>query len=236
MANEPDWIKTGLTFFALFLLYKVDFTQENNVLLIRILFGFSQLVTFALIAYLYFKISPIPEGGPKTVKNAPKASFFETPDPTNIQYMSVKEYDLSQLKALLSSTAMTIGITAFIHIKFGLVPPLLMQGILAISTLYGNPMFQAYVLGKDLPRPFPEPPGLFSGLSAAFSGEEAKTEEPKENILEVEDENEDENQEAIEGKKEKKQGKKDKKEDGKETKKQKKRDNHSNEEDSKKNE
>jgi len=225
---EPDWIKTGLTFFGLFLMYKVDFTDENNVLMIRILFGVSQVLTFLLMAYLYLvKINPIPEGGPKIVKSVPKASFMETPDPTNVQYMSVKEYDLSQLKSLLTSTATTIAITLFIHVKFAIVPPLLMQALLGVSSLYGNPLVQAYVLNKTLPRPFPEPPGLFSGLSSAFSGGEENKKEKEEDILEVEDqdqdENEQENQDEIEDKKqEKKQDKKQdkKKQDKKQEKKQ----------------
>jgi hypothetical protein len=184
--QDPDWIKTGLTFFGLFLMYKVDFTNENNVLLIRILFGISQFFVFLGAAYLYFfKINALPDGGPKNVKVVPKASFMETPDPSNFTLMTVKEYDLSQLKALLTTSATTIAITLFIHVKFAIVPPLLMQALLAFASLHGNPLVQAYVLNKEIARPFPEAPGLLSGLSAMTGEQNNQTEQ---NVLEVEDE------------------------------------------------
>jgi hypothetical protein len=61
-----------------------------------------------------------------------------------------KDYDLSQLKQLVTQTVMGVAIIAFMHFKYGYLRPLLLQSVLGFRTLYSTPLIQVWVLGISI--------------------------------------------------------------------------------------
>jgi len=165
--------RLAITFFALFLISKVDFADPLNLGLIRLAYALVQCMTFLFCLFLYLKISRFSDE-PKTVKVPPTVAWGQTPDPTEFTMMSVKEYDLSQVKKLFSSTMLMTAISTLIHLKWAIIPPLLMQAVMAPLTLYSNPLVQIYLFGDNPPRPFTDDTSdsPFAGLSKLFQGDE----------------------------------------------------------------
>lgn len=67
---------------------------------------------------------------------------------------TIFEYDLSQAKALTNSVLFPMVMLWFLHFKMGQVQPLFFQTANGVKDLIMNPLFQCYVLGRKLERPF----------------------------------------------------------------------------------
>jgi hypothetical protein len=67
---------------------------------------------------------------------------------------TVKEYDLSQAKSMNNSLLMPMAMLWFLHFKMGQVQPLFFQTANGIKDFIFSPLFQVYVLGRNLERPF----------------------------------------------------------------------------------
>ena len=67
---------------------------------------------------------------------------------------TIFEYDLSQAKALTNSVLFPMVMLWFLHFKMGQVQPLFFQTANGVKDFIMNPLFQCYVLGRKLERPF----------------------------------------------------------------------------------
>jgi hypothetical protein len=67
------------------------------------------------------------------------------------------EYDLKQAKSMQSGMIFNMMFMWFLHFKMGQVQPLLIQAITGFINLFYSPLFQVYVLGRNLERPFVNP-------------------------------------------------------------------------------
>lgn len=85
-------------------------------------------------------------GGNSMIKNL--ASSLLTSQST------VLEYDLKQARSLQSGLIFNMLFMWFLHFKMGQVQPLLIQSVNGFISLVYNPLFQVYVLGRNLERPF----------------------------------------------------------------------------------
>jgi len=88
-------------------------------------------------------------GGNDMIKNL--ASSFLSKDTT------VMEYDMKQATSLQTGIVVSMFIMWFMHFKFEQVHPLLVSVISGYVQLVFNPLFQVYVLGRNLERPFKTP-------------------------------------------------------------------------------
>ena len=70
---------------------------------------------------------------------------------------TVMEYDMSQAMGMQFGFIVTMIVTWIFHFKFGQVQPLLVTIISGYCSLVYNPLFQVYILGKNLERPFKTP-------------------------------------------------------------------------------
>lgn len=109
----------------------------------------------------------------------PKAAFA-TEEPADKQ-SNVYEYDLEQWNSNLKGSLIQLCILGFIHYKWQAAIPLLSQLILGPTKLYSSELFQSYVLGAKIERPFPAPKSPFGDLMKSFTGgaEEPARKEPK---------------------------------------------------------
>lgn len=134
-------------------------------------------IRFAFIAYLVlvqififyvrFKANTIDDDTPITITN-PLSNLIPNSGDDNTggdmvksianQFLAsettVKEYDLSQAKSMNNSLLMPMAMLWFLHFKMGQVQPLFFQTANGIKDFIFSPLFQVYVLGRHLERPF----------------------------------------------------------------------------------
>jgi hypothetical protein len=97
------------------------------------------------------------------------------------------EYDLAQAKSMNGGLLVTMAFMWFLHFKVGQVQPLYMQTIQGLMNLYYSPLFQVYIMGRNLQRPFKNP--VMSKLMDSATGEPGgETEEDSESSVSVEEE------------------------------------------------
>merc|ERR1719491_1783800 len=70
---------------------------------------------------------------------------------------TIMEYDLSQAKNMNNGLLLPMVMLFFLHFKMGQVQPLFFQTASGIKSLVTSPLFQVYVLGRNLERPFQNP-------------------------------------------------------------------------------
>ncbi|EGC32272.1 hypothetical protein DICPUDRAFT_92631 [Dictyostelium purpureum] len=139
----------AITFGSLFLIQKIDFTNPQNVFYAQCAFGVIQATI--LLAYLYI-FNSIKSKPNNTVVRVPvnPPSMFSKPDPNEpTSEQTASEYDLAQLKKSVTQSLVTIGITAFLFFKMGIIQPIAMQSIMAPQNFIKNKLFKIYVLGQD---------------------------------------------------------------------------------------
>eukprot|EP00984_Skeletonema_dohrnii_P015902 scaffold6981_cov118-Skeletonema_dohrnii-CCMP3373.AAC.8 len=70
---------------------------------------------------------------------------------------TIYEYDVSQAKKMNSGLLMPMVFLYFLHFRMKQVQPLLMQTATGVMNMVYSPLFQVYVLGRNLERPFKSP-------------------------------------------------------------------------------
>ena len=72
-------------------------------------------------------------------------------DPSDVEVVqtTVEGYDRKQLMQQLYQFGIAIGMISFLHFKWGYIRPLTLQAILGLKTLYGIPLVQVHILGKQ---------------------------------------------------------------------------------------
>lgn len=95
--------------------------------------------------------------------------------------VTVMQYDMDQAKGMQTSIIITMIITWVMHFKFQQVQPLLMTIISGYFQLFMNPLFQIYILGRNLERPFkaPKPAWMEENEDATDTPESTAEEESK---------------------------------------------------------
>jgi hypothetical protein len=90
-------------------------------------------------------------GGPANAVMKNLASSFLSSTST------VMEYDLKQANSMQSGLIFNMAINWFLHFKMEQVQPLLIQSTTGLINMVYSPLFQVYVMGRNLERPFPNP-------------------------------------------------------------------------------
>ena len=134
---------------VLFVMRYVNFNDTKTVMIVKIAYAIMQTGTFLMALMIRSRILKSKE-----------TATLAVPDPrTNqSQVMTIKEYDLSQLKQLLNQTLIGTMITIFINYKWKVMQPLFIQSVLAPKNMMTNPLFRIYIMGEKavgkLSRPF----------------------------------------------------------------------------------
>lgn len=97
---------------------------------------------------------------------------------------TVHAYDKSQLKQLMRSQMMGVGMMAFMHLYMKYTNPLLIQSIIPLKSALESNLAKIYVFGQpatgDLKRPFKAGGGLMSGLQSGPAQSDKKAVEAAE--------------------------------------------------------
>ena len=102
-----------------------------------------------LTSMLSSRLEKQSSGTNDVVKNL-ASSFLKTES-------TVKEYDMGQAKNMQGAILFNIVFMWFLHFKMQQVQPLLVTTINGLLQLAYNPLFQVYIMGRNLERPFKSP-------------------------------------------------------------------------------
>eukprot|EP01012_Entosiphon_sulcatum_P009126 TRINITY_DN15059_c0_g1_i1.p1 TRINITY_DN15059_c0_g1~~TRINITY_DN15059_c0_g1_i1.p1 ORF type:complete len:191 (+),score=33.86 TRINITY_DN15059_c0_g1_i1:47-619(+) len=152
---------------ALLIMRQIDFNNTDNVVILRYVFGVVQALIIVAALYVLKQIRGTAD---QTRIQVPVQQTFEKTEP-EIEFTTVEDYDTTQWRQLLMKIVMGMGISYFIHVKFGVNPPLFMQCIFHPLQLYNSQLFQIYCAGKpavgSLLRPWKEEKPFESLMGAA---------------------------------------------------------------------
>ena len=148
---------------------KVDLFDPKVVKTIRFAFVAYAIIMQIFVAYVRIKAKLANDRTPVTVKNA-MSSLLQKQLPSggggtndmvkNIasQFLqsetTAMEYDLKEAKKMGNSLLFPMIMLWFLHFKMGQVQPLLFQVSSGVLNLVYSPLFQIYVMGRNLERPF----------------------------------------------------------------------------------
>ncbi|BBM97875.1 hypothetical protein MPTK1_1g09070 [Marchantia polymorpha subsp. ruderalis] len=140
---------------------KVDYQTPENLLIVRILYGVSQVFILGLCAFIAYGIRSRGDDKKSLKIKTPPATGGSGEQPTETK-MTFKDYDMGELTKLFKNFALGAAVTIGIHVYMQVVPALLLQIVTQPITFIEHPLFSIYVLNKDpakdskLKRPFPD--------------------------------------------------------------------------------
>ena len=122
-------------------------------------------------------------GGNDMVKNL-ASSFLK-------KESNVRDYDIRQTTVMQGSILFNMVMMWFLHFKMQQVQPLFVSIVNGFMQLAYNPLFQVYIMGRNLERPF-KSPEVFKPPTADSAEEETKEEEETPETAVTEDNDDDE--------------------------------------------
>ncbi|KAL1998656.1 hypothetical protein VTN02DRAFT_5800 [Thermoascus thermophilus] len=161
---------------------QVPFDNPDVLLGVRALYILSNLIILGIYLYIQGKINKKRDMTTlKYVEPAPVGSG-EEPRPVTT---TVMEYDKQQLRQLIKTQLMGVGMMGVMHLYFKYTNPLLIQSIIPLkSALEGN-LVKIHLFGKpavgELQRPFKAPQGLFGMGQGSVKSDKASVENAEKN-------------------------------------------------------
>ncbi|KAJ5104324.1 phosphate transporter [Penicillium alfredii] len=142
---------------------KIPFDDPNVLLMVRGMYILSNVIILAVYLYTQSKINQKKDMTTlKYVEPAPMGSG-EEPRPVTTTNM---DYDKSQLRQLIRSQLMGVGMMGVMHVYFKYTNPLLIQSIIPLKGAFESNLVKIHLFGKpatgDLQRPFKAQGGLMS--------------------------------------------------------------------------
>ena len=108
---------------------------------------------------------------------------------------TVKAYDLDMVLKGRRSQVGSLCVTAYLHLKKGMVQPLVANVIMGLVALLRDPLVRVHVLGEDVERPFAPPqPAWLKAMQAQQA--EAAAEAAEEGAADADAEDESESEEG----------------------------------------
>ena len=174
---------------SLFLSSKVDLFDPKVVKIVRFLFILQTVLQQLFVFYVRIQAKANNDRTPVQVKNPLSGMLESQLKDTNdmvkgmaSSFLSssstVLEYDIKQANSLQGGVVFNLVFMWLLHFKFNQVQPLIMQIVMGIINLIYSPLFQVYVLGRNLERPFKQPPNPMAEAQkrAQETAEKAKAE------------------------------------------------------------
>ncbi|KAJ5688812.1 phosphate transporter [Penicillium macrosclerotiorum] len=142
---------------------KVPFEDPDVLMLVRGLYVLSNVLILGLYLYTQSKISSKKDMTTlKYVEPAPMGTGEEAKPVTTTNM----DYDKSQLRQLMRSQLMGVGMMGVMHLYMKYTNPLLIQSIIPLKGAFESNLVKIHVFGKpatgDLARPFKNAGGFMS--------------------------------------------------------------------------
>lgn len=163
----PTFASLGVTLGVTLLSNRIDMNDARIVKFARIFFIAYVIVTQLFLLFVRLKAKQINDRTPVVINN-PLSSIVGSQLANNEGNSMVKniassflssestvlEYDLKQAKTMSTSLLFPMVMLWFLHFKMNQVQPIFFQTASGILNLLYSPLFQVYVLGRNLERPF----------------------------------------------------------------------------------
>lgn len=206
------------TFGVMILSKKIDLFNPTVVMACRFLFIGYLVVLQLFLLYVRIRAKSINDRTPVTTTN-PLSGILQSQLGGAGENAMVKslassflssqstalEYDLQQAKSMQSGLMFNMAFMWFLHFKMKQMQPLIINSLTGLMNMAYSPLFQVYVLGRNLERPFksPQMPNQLSKMAeqAKEMAEQAKDVEEAvkaEATIDEEEESNEEEEEAEE--------------------------------------
>jgi len=162
---------------------RIPFEDPDVLLGVRALYVVSNL--FILGIYLYVQSQINKKKDLTTIKYVEPAPMGSGEEPRPVT-TTVMEYDKQQLRNLMRSQLMGVGMMAVMHLYFKYTNPLLIQSILPVKSAFESNLVKIYVFGKpatgDLQRPFKAAAGFMNMGQGQIKSDKASIENAEKNF------------------------------------------------------
>jgi hypothetical protein len=108
---------------------------------------------------------------------------------------TVMEYDMKKATSMQGTVLFNMAFNYFLHFRMEKVQPLLMQIVTGTMQLIYNPLFQVYVMGRNLERPFKTQLSAAQKMKGDQTGEKQSQDETEADDTTQADDDEDEAEE-----------------------------------------
>lgn len=162
----------GVTLGVMVLCGKLDLTNAKIIKMARFAFIAYVVIAQLFLIYVRYKAKSINNTTPITIDN-PISNLLQSQLSNGAEdgaggrdmvkniansmlssSSTIVDYDLQQAKAMNSGLLFPMAMLWFLHFKMGQVQPLFYQTANGFKQLVFSPLFQIYILGRNLERPF----------------------------------------------------------------------------------
>mmetsp|Transcript_7853 Transcript_7853/g.16806 ORF Transcript_7853/g.16806 Transcript_7853/m.16806 type:complete len:443 (-) Transcript_7853:84-1412(-) len=188
MLTPPAMQQFSVSIGVLLLSNRIDILDQKAVRIARFAFLAYIISTQIFLIYVRIRAKKINDRTPITINN-PLASLVQgsavgggnaivksLADQVLSTQTTILEYDLKEVKKMNGSLLFPMVFLYFLHFKMKQVQPLIMQTATGFLNLVYSPLFQVYVLGRNLERPFKPPtnPMLGGGMEGMKNDEDVE--------------------------------------------------------------
>ena len=160
---------------------KIDFTKEDNVITLRVVFATVICIMYLLVQFAVFRVRKANNGA--RVQNPGGGMYLSDADKGTDGTVSVRVYDNAKLQEAKMQLVMSAAMSLFVHFQWGYTQPLIILSARALAShslcvfqfsplsrslsppsydtgfmqpmqILTNPAMHANVLGKAVERPF----------------------------------------------------------------------------------
>lgn len=172
-ADAPQAPKLSLRMLAPLILmggkkFGLDLTNPDQLAIVRVSFVAAVALSALACAFMYAAVHG------KKKKLAEDRVWVTSKDPKTMkekkEHITLFEHDLREVMKALTSNLGSAAIVTFLHLKFKINPPLLLQSFIIPMNLVESPVFQTHVLGRAIPRPWAKKEAA-NPLAALFGGD-----------------------------------------------------------------
>ncbi|KAK1761520.1 inorganic phosphate transporter Pho88 [Echria macrotheca] len=160
---------------------KIPFDDPLVLNYCRAAYAISNLLILGI--YLYIKTVVDKKKDMTTLKYVEPAPMGSTEE-GKLVTTTVHAYDVGQLKNMMRSQLMGVGMMAVMHLYFKYTNPLLIQSIIPLKGALESNMTKIHLWGQpatgDLKRPFKQPAGFMQGLQSGPAQSDKKAVEAAE--------------------------------------------------------
>ncbi|CRG92358.1 Inorganic phosphate transport protein PHO88 [Talaromyces islandicus] len=161
---------------------RVPFDNPDVLLGVRIMYAVSNLLILCL--YLYVQNVINRKKDMTTLKYVEPATVGSGEEPRPVT-TTVMEYDKQQLRQLMKSQMMGLGMMGVMHLYFKYTNPLLIQSILPLKGALESNLIKIHIFGKpatgDLQRPFKAAAGFMNMGQGEIKSDKASIESAEKN-------------------------------------------------------
>jgi len=140
---------------AYFVRNNIDAENPEQIFYVKCVYFLSLLVTWCLLAYMYFQSSRIGSSTERGKELKVKQMNTQTGKEEEVT-MTQEAYDFSKIKGAFGQSFMGLCIMGFLHWKWAVVTPMAIQSIVQPMLFLKSPLASVYLFGNQIPRPFDE--------------------------------------------------------------------------------